>query len=154
VTTSGYTFIFGKWDRDADDIRLVRDQVFREELGFGEGFIDERGDSGAIHVLVYEGGGGRAVGAARMQADGLIDYVAVLRPWRGNTVGGAIVSYLAHIAQVKNMETLWSEVTGDSLAFFRKNGFNETGVESGRGDTRRLRVVRPLEDSSAPVNIH
>jgi GNAT superfamily N-acetyltransferase len=153
VASSGYTFIFGKWERDAEDIRAVREQVFRDELGFGEGFIDEDRDDGAIHVLVYEGGG-RPVGVARMQTDGLIDYVAVLRPWRGKTVGGAIVSYLAHIAQVKHMETLWSEVTGDSLAFFRKNGFSETGMETGRHDTHRRRMVRPIGDATGPVRVH
>ncbi len=153
MATSGYTFIISKWDRDREDICSVRNQVFSEELGFGPGFIDEASDADALHILVYEGGG-RAVGAARMQPDGLIDYVAVLRPWRRNTVGGAIVSYLAHIAHVKQLQSLWSEVTVDSQEFFRRNGFHDTDIESGSDDMRRLRMVRPIIDSSPDARVH
>jgi GNAT superfamily N-acetyltransferase len=153
VAASGYTFIFGRWQRDQDDIRAVRDQVFRDELGFGDGFIDEDPDEDSIHVVVYESGG-RAVGTARMRSDGLIDYVAVLRPWRGNTVGGAIVSYLAHIAEVKQMPSLWSEAPSESLDFFRKNGFQDTDIETGRGDRHCRRMVRPITDSSPGASVH
>lgn len=153
MAASGYTFIFSKWERDQDDIRAVRDQVFRDEMGLGGEFIDEAQDEDAIHVLVYEAGG-RAVGTARMRSDGLVDYVAVLRPWRGNTVGGAILTYLAHIAEVKHMSSLWSEATSESVGFFRKNGFHETDLETGRGDHHFRRMVRPIADSSPGASVH
>ena len=96
--SSGYTFILATWRNDAADIRAVREQVWEEAYGGEWPQGDLLGEERAFHVLAYDAAG-RAVGVARMQADGRIDYVAVRKPWRGVTVGGALLAYLVHIAR-------------------------------------------------------
>jgi GNAT superfamily N-acetyltransferase len=134
---SGYTFIVANWRNDAQDIRAVREQVLLEAGGaweFGEPATEER----AFHVLAYDAAG-RAVGVARMQENGCIDYVAVRRPWRGVTVGGALLAYLIHIAQVKRLASVWAFVPPAVRGFFQKSGF----APAGDGGQRLVRAVPP-----------
>jgi GNAT superfamily N-acetyltransferase len=143
---SGYSFILARWLRDEADIRQVREQVLVGELGLAREQLACADESQAYHVLVYDNGG-RAVGTARMQPDGLIDYVAVLRPWRRRTVGGALLSYLHHIAWVRKLEKIWSVVPPPAQRFFLKNQFlpSADGVPAVAmaGNLYTRAVVRP-----------
>lgn len=144
MTASGYTFLLANWRRDADSIRAVREQVLRDELGFDWPFGDEAAEADAFHVLACDAAG-RDVGVARMQRDGRIDYIAVRRPWRRATVGGAILSYLVHIAQAQNIPAVWSDVPAATEPFFARNGFigTDSGVSPGAAGRRLLRTVPP-----------
>ncbi len=144
MTASGYTFLLANWRNDADSIRAVREQVLREELGLDWLFGDEAAEADAFHVLACDAAG-RDVGVARMQRDGRIDYIAVLRPWRRVTVGGAILSYLVHIAQAQDIPAVWSEVPAAAERFFTKNGFagTDAGIAPGSAGRRLLRAVPP-----------
>ncbi len=154
MTSSGYTFILGTWGSDAADIRQVREQVLVSEMGLSRELLELANESQALHVLVYDSGG-RVVGAARMQPDGRIDYVAVLRPWRGWTVGGALLGYLHHIAWVRQLEKIWSVVPESARRFFEKNRFlpaDEAPPADGFPGQRYTRMVR--RPGSESVALH
>lgn len=142
MTGSGYTFILASWRHESGDIRSVREQVLCEELGFDWRFGDEATEASAFHLLVYDGAG-RAVGAARMQPDGAIDYIAVLRPWRGVTVGGAMLAYLVHVAQVQHLPKVSAMVPPAVQRFFEKNGFIAAGQPAAPGAAAR-RLLRSV----------
>jgi GNAT superfamily N-acetyltransferase len=146
--TSGYTFILAKWRNDAEDICAVREQVLGEAFGGRWEYGDAESEERAFHVLVYDSAG-RAVGAARMQPDGCIDYVAVRRPWRGVTLGGALLSYLVHIAQARRLDSVWSVVPASAQTFFKRNHFVATGSEgdAGRKWVRRVPAPGQREDA-------
>ena len=154
MTDSGYTFIVAKWPRDRDEIYAIRSLIFAEESRLADRFSDGDVDEGAYHLLVYDAGS-RLVGTARMQPDGRVDYVAVLKPWRGNTVGGALLSYLRHIAQVTKLESIWSDVPDSVTPFYFKNGFkvaNELSPEDEKSLVRVVRQVQPPELEKKPVH--
>jgi len=150
MSGSGYTFILAKWQRDARDICSVREQVLRELAASDFPPIDASTDECAYHVLVYDAAE-RAVGVARMQADGRIDYVAVLRPWRGTTVGAALLTYLVHIAQARRLMSVWTYAPEQVRRFFERNGFEP---ESGSPDllNRYVRTVR--REAPKTVAVH
>lgn len=120
--TSGYTFILTSWKQDSEQIASVRNQVLVHELGIERNQLDMHEDDAGYHVLVFDGGG-RAIGVARLLESGRIDYIAVLRPWRGKTVGKALLLYLNHIAYVKKLRQIWIEEPIHSADFFIKNRF-------------------------------
>jgi predicted GNAT family N-acyltransferase len=154
MADSGYTFIVAKWPRDKDEIYAIRSLIFAEESRLADRFSDCDEDEGAYHLLVYDAGS-RLVGTARMQPDGRVDYVAVLKPWRGNTVGGALLSYLRHIAQVTKLQDIWSDVPGSVTPFYFKNGFKVVGESSPEDDNSLVRVMRqvqPPELEDKPVH--
>lgn len=122
MSTSGYTFVLGNWRNDAATIRAVREQVLIAEIGLAREHLDVADENAAFHVLAYDSAG-RPVGTARMQRDGKIDYVAVLRPWRGRTVGGALLAYLHHIAYAQGIQHVWAVVPEAARRFFEKNRF-------------------------------
>lgn len=144
MTGSGYTFLLASWRNDADSIRAVREQVLRDELGLEWRFGDETAEADAFHILACDAAG-RGVGVARMQRDGRIDYIVVLRPWRRVTVGGAILAYLVHVAQAQNIPTVWSDVPAAAERFFTRNGFagTDAGIAPGTTGRRLLRAVPP-----------
>lgn len=145
--SSGYTFILATWRNDAADIRAVREQVWEEAYGGEWPQGDLLGEERAFHVLAYDAAG-RAVGVARMQADGRIDYVAVRKPWRGVTVGGALLAYLVHIAQARRLENVWSIVPSSVQKFFAKNLFvaaSDTATDGAAGRRWVRRVPMPGE---------
>jgi N-acetylglutamate synthase-like GNAT family acetyltransferase len=154
MAASGYTFIYSKWDSDAPAIRQVREQVLVAEMGLSREQVDRADEAQAFHVLVYDAGG-RAVGAARMQPDGCIDYVAVLRPWRGRTVGGALLAYLHHIAQVRRLEKIWSVVPDSARRFFEKNRFLPVDHVQPAGGIPGQKYVRMVQKpGSEPSALH
>lgn len=150
--SSGYTFILATWRNDAADIRAVREQVWEEVYSGERSPGDGSGEELAFHVLAYDAAG-RAVGAARMQEDGRIDYVLVRKPWRGDTVGGALLAYLVHIAQARRLENVWSIVPPSVQRFFAKNLFvaaGNTATDGAAGQRWVRRVPMPGERNSNP----
>ena len=143
MSDSGYCFYIAKWSRDADAIRTVREEVLLKELNLPATFISEEQDPEAFHILVTDANY-RVVGTARMQKNGIIDYVTVLKPWRGNTVGGALLSYLRHIAQATKLEYIQSNVIDGATKFFVKNGFEYGDKESAKNDIHRYLMLRQV----------
>jgi len=154
MSTSGYTFILGNWRNDAATIRALREQVLIVEMGLAREPLDAADESGAFHVVVYDGGG-RAVGAARMQPDGRIDYVVVLRPWRGRTVGGALLAYLHHIACARGIEHIWAVVPESAQRFFGKNRFVASAGSGSNSEMRGQKFTRAVAQSGhRPPPVH
>ncbi len=143
MSISGYTFVLAEWSSDRRQIVFLREQVFVRELRQRPALGAEENDERAYHVLVYDSGG-RAVGAGRMQPDGGVDYVVVLKPWCGNTVGGALLTYLVHIAHALWLDSAWSIVPVSTQGFFQRNGFVPVGEEFTRNDAPHRKMVRLL----------
>lgn len=143
MSDSGYTFVLASWKNNSSQIRDLRNHVFKEELKFSEQFVEDGTDADAYHVMVYDAGS-RPVGTARMQPDGVINYVAVLNPWRGKTVGGALVSYLVHIAGALKLDSVWAETPVQASPFLEKNRFVKIGEEFSKQDVVCYRMVRNI----------
>lgn len=153
MSDSGYIFILGNWRNDAATIRAVREPVLIGELGMTPALLDLPDENEAFHVLVYDSGS-RPVGAARMQRDGRIDYVAVLRPWRGRTVGGALLSYLHHIAFVRGIEHIWGMIPQPARRFFEKNQFVAADEFPDGAEPRWQKFTRAVSKPGQRASVH
>lgn len=106
-------------------LRSVRFAVFVEEQGVpAELEMDEHDDASA-HALILSAG--KAVGVGRIQADGHIGRVAVLREFRGNGIGVAIMKRLVEHARESGLAGVYLGSQIGAVGFYERLGFESKG---------------------------
>ena len=71
------------WQRDAEDLTAVREEVFIREQGVSREEEMDGLDQDCLHVVARDSSG-QAIGTARLDTHGHIGRVAVLKQWRGS----------------------------------------------------------------------
>lgn len=110
----------------------MRREVFHIEQGVPLDLDFDGEDSACLHALGLVGDA--AVATGRMLADGHIGRIAVLKEWRGNGVGSAIMGYLVERAVEERLDHVYLNSQVSARAFYKKLGFREVGetfVEAG-----------------------
>jgi predicted GNAT family N-acyltransferase len=138
------------WAEAEAQIRAVREAVFVREQGVPlEIEIDGR-DAGCAHVVAVAGDG-RAVGTARLGADGKIGRMAVLGDWRGLGIGSALVGALVDIAIRQGLSHVRLAAQTHAVGFYERHGFRAEGEvfeEAGlphRRMSRRVGAEPPVD---------
>jgi predicted GNAT family N-acyltransferase len=106
-------------------IQQIRQTVFVKELGFSLDQIANDADPDCYHVLAYNGEG-QAIGTGCIHPDGRIGQIAVLKPWRGRTVGKAILIYLLQIAKTLHLPSVWVNALEPTVRFYKSKDFELT----------------------------
>lgn len=121
------------WDLDREALRLVRDRVFIEEQRVPVELEWDGRDSVALHVLA-EARNRDPIGTGRLEPDGKIGRVAVLRSSRGKGIGTAIMRRLLAEASAAGRHEVYLHAQTAAATFYARIGFHETGhrfVEAG-----------------------
>ena len=103
----------------------IRETVFCDEQGFSREIELDGLDDDCIHVLaksndVY-------VGTGRMQTDGHIGRIAVLKDYRGNKIGSKIIETLIEYARSKKLTRVYLGSQVQAIAFYKNLGFQQYG---------------------------
>lgn len=107
---------------DRDAMVAIRTEVFvREQQVPVEEEIDGR-DPACTHVLARDAAG-HAIGTARMQTDGHIGRIAVLRPSRARGVGSCLVHALLARARRDGLAKVDLDSQVHAIGFYEKLGF-------------------------------
>lgn len=114
------------WERFADPIGAVREQVFIREQGVPPELEWDGEDAGAIHVLAFSADGS-AVGTGRMLASGQIGRMAVLPAYRGTGLGGEILETLLAEGRRRGLPAPFLHAQVQALDFYRGHGFHAEG---------------------------
>ena len=125
---SRFTVRIAEWSRDCDALRQIRKQVFILEQRVPEDLEWDGLDDRCTHVLA-ETADAQPVGTARMQSDGHIGRMAVLRPWRHCGIGRAMLEVLLKQAQQRELESVYLHAQTTAIAFYEKAGFIIYGDE-------------------------
>lgn len=121
------------WPRDQTAIASIRDDVFVRELGVPASLERDGRDAASEHA-VAEDAHGRAIGCARLLADGSLGRVAVRRDWRSRGVGGALLERLVEIAASRGQTRVSLNAQADACEFYARHGFVRVGepwIEAG-----------------------
>ncbi len=116
------------WSRAADREALlgIRQQVFVVEQGVPESRERDGLDADCSHVLARDESG-QPIGCARLSPDHKIGRMAVLREWRGEGVGMALLREL--ITRARSLD--WNEVKlaaqVSAIGFYEREGFTAYG---------------------------
>jgi predicted GNAT family N-acyltransferase len=85
-------------------------------------------DAECVHV-VAEDAQGEAIGTGRLLPDGRIGRIAVLEPWRGRGVGGAMLRQLMREAKRLGHAEVYLHSQSHARAFYERHGYVVHGKE-------------------------
>jgi len=142
-THPSYSFYLAHWPKDEKDIRAVRELVFITEQSIPTDLEWDDRDEVCHHVIAYDEKG-RPIATGRVDTDGHIGRMAVLPPWRGRSVGGAVPTYLMHIAERLDMDCVWVHAQESAIPFYEKNGFSIAGDRFTEAGIPHQKLVRPI----------
>ncbi len=112
----------------AEALRTIRETVFVDEQGVPLELEWDGLDGGAVHVLA-ESAAGEPIGTARLLPDGHIGRMAVLRPWRGQGIGSALLRRLMEIAGGRGLPQVHLCAQVHAIGFYERLGFSAEGPE-------------------------
>jgi predicted GNAT family N-acyltransferase len=121
------------WHRDLPRLRAVREAVFVAEQKVPPELEWDEFDPTSLHVLA-ESEQGAPIGTGRLLPDGHVGRMAVLRAWRGQGVGDAMLTHLVAAAREAGMTELVLNAQTHAVEFYRRHGFGTDGepfVEAG-----------------------
>jgi predicted GNAT family N-acyltransferase len=116
------------YEESESDIRAIRDAVFGEEQGVPRELDWDGNDSRCIQVVATDDEG-KAIGTGRMQPDGKIGRLAVLKPWRGQGIGAQMVEALIQSARRRGLEKVYLHAQLHAVSFYENLGFVKDGEE-------------------------
>ena len=107
-------------------IRAIRESVFIVEQAVPKELEWDGLDPLCAHVLAWNDLGD-AIGTARMQAEGTIGRMAVLKDWRGRGVGRALLQTLLNLATRQGLSRMTLAAQTHALGFYERAGFHIVG---------------------------
>ena len=108
--------------------RAVRERVFIEEQGVPRELEWDQWDECSDHAVALDGGS-NAIGTARLLPNGRVGRMAVLRHWRGQGVGAALLAALLQLARDRDIPEVTLHAQTHAAGFYRKFGFGVRGDE-------------------------
>ena len=115
-----------EWAIAQKNICAIRKAVFVEEQGVPEELDLDGLDQDCLHMLARNDQG-QPIGTARMQANGKIGRMAVLKPWRGRGVGRTLLRELLTEAQRRGLSQVYLAAQTQAIGFYEQHGFQMTG---------------------------
>lgn len=128
------------WQRDRDQLALVREQVFVREQKVPLEMEWDGDDEQALHLLA-EDATGQSIGTARLLPTGHLGRMAVLSDWRGKGVGAALLRELLKLARERDYPPLFLNAQTSAVGFYLKFGFVTEGAEFMDAGIPHLRMV-------------
>jgi len=147
MSNSGFAFYLSKWDKYQSEICQIRNQVYVEEVGLSKQQILGEQDNESYHVLAYSHDG-VLIGTGSMKPNGEIYHIAVLRPWRGRSIGKAILNYLLHVAERLFLSSVWVDAMTQHIEFYQSKAFSLTDQNINKDGQAYSRLVRTFESKN------
>jgi len=130
--------------------RAVREKVFIEEQKVPRELEWDEWDERCDHALACDTAGD-PIGTARLLPDGRIGRMAVLKEWRRNGVGGALLLALLDCARGRSMARSVLHAQTQAVGFYRRFGFSERGeqfLEAGIPHVEMTLELSPRRESA------
>ena len=105
------------WKDAEEDLRILRELVFIREQNVPAELEWDGKDEDCVHLLARDSKG-RAIGTARMTADGHIGRMAVLRAWRNKGVGSKMLTALTTIARARQLPRVKLDAQLQAVEFY------------------------------------
>jgi len=113
------------WEKARSQAAPIRVAVFVEEQGVPPDLEMDEMDAQCLHALAFQGE--RAVGTGRLLPDGHIGRMAVLKEFRGQGVGGAVLAKLMGAAKSRGDREVLLSAQVHAVPFYREYGFEVFG---------------------------
>jgi predicted GNAT family N-acyltransferase len=114
------------WPAAQREASRIRFTVFVEEQRVPPELEVDDNDATSLHALAYSDG--RAIGTGRLLPDGHIGRIAVLKEWRGQGAGRAMLRRLIDAARRRGHREVALSAQVHALEFYRAEGFEPEGA--------------------------
>jgi len=114
------------WEAAQREAKRIRFTVFVEEQRVPADLEMDENDAESLHALAYADG--RAIGTGRLLPDGHIGRMAVLKEWRGQGAGRAMLRRLIEAARQRGHPQVALSAQVHALEFYRAEGFEPEGA--------------------------
>ncbi|SDW97685.1 GNAT family N-acetyltransferase [Nitrosomonas oligotropha] len=132
------------WEEAATALRVVRTAVFiREQLVLEELEWDQF-DAVSVHALAVNNAG-QPVGTARLLPDGHIGRMAVLKEWRGQGLGSALLTRLLQVLVKRHQFQAQLHAQTSAIPFYKKFGFEIVGEEFIEADIPHVKMTLSIK---------
>ncbi|WON74923.1 GNAT family N-acetyltransferase [Nitrosospira sp. Is2] len=142
---AAYTVRLASWHNDSAALKLVREAVFIREQGISVELELDTLDAECIHILAADAML-HPIGTARLLPDGTIGRMAVLKEWRRQGVGSALMEKLLDEAKDRQVRQVTLNAQVYVTAFYRKLGFQAVGEEFMEAGISHVRMGYRLYD--------
>jgi len=122
-----YTIKVTQWEDDKAHLSEVRRKVFIEEQQVPEELEWDDDDKTCIHILVTDNETPIATG--RIKMDGHIGRMAVLKDYRNEGVGSAVLEALIKFSKTLKMKSVYLHAQTSAIPFYEKHGFKISSEE-------------------------
>lgn len=130
------------WHVDREILRTLRGEVFIREQSVPADMEWDGFDAQSRHVVAIADG--VPIGTGRLLPDGQIGRMAVLREWRGQGAGSALLTSLMEIARALGMGRVLLNAQVQALPFYVGHGFQVEGEEFEDAGIPHRRMWRDL----------
>lgn len=138
-----YTVRLASWRNDSSVLKRVREAVFILEQGISVELEWDGLDAECIHVLAADAMLS-PIGTARLLPDGTIGRMAVLKDWRRQGVGSALMERLLKEAMDRQIRQVTLNAQLYVTSLYRKFGFKTVGEEFIEAGIPHVRMVNWL----------
>lgn len=135
------------WQSWHEVISAIRREVFIGEQGVAEALEIDPRDYLYTHALVFDKAG-NAIATGRLQGDGKIGRMAVLKVWRGQGVGSAILLLLVDTARRRSLDTVELNAQVHARDFYIEQGFVESGDTFMEAGIEHVNMVHSLTEKA------
>ena len=132
-----YSVRLASWRNDSTELKLIREAVFILEQGISVQLEWDGLDAACIHVLAADA-------TARLLPDGTIGRMAVLKDWRRQGVGSALMERLLKEAVDRQIRQVTLNAQLYVTSLYRKFGFKIVGEEFIEAGIPHVRMVNWL----------
>ena len=129
-------------------IRPVRESVFIHEQAVPKELEWDGLDPRCAHALAWNDQGD-AIGTARMQANGTIGRMAVLKDWRGRGAGRALLEALLDCAVRQGLTCVTLSAQTHAIGFYERAGFHVVGELFIDAGIPHRKMVKELQRQEA-----
>lgn len=141
-----YRIESGDWAKLGGSAMPVRERVFIEEQGVPAEIERDARDATSRHVVAF-GPQGEAIGTGRLLPDGHIGRMAVLKDWRGQGVGAALLQRLLELAAQSGIRIAQLNAQTHAAPFYAQFGFvveGEVFMEAGIPHVSMRKTLRQV----------
>ncbi len=119
---TNFRIIHTNWQAHETEIRFIRQRVFIEEQQVPEA-LEWEGHEDSYHYILALDHHDHPIGTGRIDSRSHIGRMAVLKNWRNQGVGSAILKALIEYAQNRHDASVVLNAQTTAIGFYEKQGF-------------------------------
>ena len=110
------------WGTAQAELRQIRQSVFIEEQQVPVELEWDGLDEQALHLLAVDTLG-KPIGCARILPEGIIGRMAVIKEWRGQGVGQALLGKAVNVCRTHGWQNVTLSAQTHAISFYELSGF-------------------------------